>query len=363
MINKLTSGQQISATVVAISNDCIFIDINSKSEGILDKTEFTNEEGICSIKEGDTIKAFFLGEINGEMRFTTKIAGQNADSSMIENAYKNGITVEGKVEQEIKGGFQILIGQTKAFCPFSQMGYKQKETPNFYIGKTLSFKIQEYKENGKNILVSNKAILEEEHFNKLSESKNQIKQGMIFEATVKSLHNFGAFVDINGIQALLPISEISFKRVQDINSELTEGQKIKVQVLNIDWQHERISVSAKALLNNPWTLIKDKYKVGDKIDGTISKVSDFGIFINIEEGIDGLVHISSIENIDKNTNLKKVFKVGQAYSVQIKEINIQEKRISLIPSSTAEQDETAKKYLNNQDDSDTYNPFAAFFKK
>ena len=174
MMNKFIPGQEIETTIVAISGDCIFLDMNSKSEGILDKAEVTDENGNCSLNEGDKIKVFYLGEKHGEMRFKTKIAGQNADTSMIENAFKNGIPVEGKVEKEIKGGFEVKLGSTRAFCPYSQMGFKEKDAPETYVGKVLTFKIQEYKENGKNILVSNKAVLQEEHAGKLDKLKTQM---------------------------------------------------------------------------------------------------------------------------------------------------------------------------------------------
>ena len=157
-------------------------------------------------------------------------------------------------------------------------------------------------------------------------------------------------------------SEISFERVTNISSVLQEGQTITAKVLKADWQHERISVSTKALIADPWDSAS-KFKEGQKFDGTISRVVEYGIFVTIEKGIDGLVHISTLENVEKNTNLKKVYKAGDKLSVQIKDVDLKAKRISLIPSSTAEQDKTATKYLSNQDDSDTYNPFAAFFKK
>ena len=242
------------------------------------------------------------------------------------------------------------------------MRYKEKDATETYVGKVLTFKIQKYKENGKNILVSNKAVLQEEHAGKLDKLKTQIQEGMIVEGTIKSLHDYGAFVDINGVQALLPISEISFERVTDISSVLQEGQTITAKVLKADWQHERISVSTKALIADPWDSAS-KFKEGQKFDGTIARVVEYGIFVTIEKGIDGLVHISTLENVEKNTNLKKVYKAGDKLSVQIKDVDLKAKRISLIPSSTAEQDKTAAKYLSNQDDSDTYNPFAAFFKK
>ena len=206
-MDRLTPGQELELTVVAINGDTIFLDMSAKSEGVLNSAELTDDNGNVTVKEGEKIKVFFLGEKNGEMRFTTKIAGQEADTSMLENAFKDHIPVEGHVEKEIKGGFEVTVGAVRAFCPYSQMGFRQKEDANYYVGRTLTFIIQEYKENGKNLLVSNRAVLETEHQNQLSGLSQKIAVGSIVTGTVKSLQSFGAFVDVEGFQALLPVSE------------------------------------------------------------------------------------------------------------------------------------------------------------
>ncbi len=364
MFEKLTPGQEIESTIVAINGDTVFIDLNAKSEGVVNSAEFTDQDGNLTVKEGDKIKAFFLGEKNGEMRFTTKIAGHGADDSLIENAFKNHIPVEGHVEKEIKGGFEISISGKRAFCPFSQMGFRQKEEASYYVGKTLTFIIQEFKENGKNILVSNRAVLEQEHQVQLNTLGQQIVAGSIVTGTVKSLQSFGAFVDINGFQALLPISEVALDRVTDLSKYLQVGQEVTVKVINTDWTHEKVSVSLKALIADPWQSVEKNFTKGQKIDGTISRITDFGVFINLDKGIDGLVHISAL-GVDRNTNLKKKFSIGQEMSVVIKEIDVANKRISLVPSTSTEQDENANEYFasHNDDDGDTYNPFAALLKK
>ncbi len=364
MFEKLTPGQEIETTIIQISSDTIFIDLNAKSEGVISTAEFSDSDGKITVKPGDKIKAYYLGEKNGESRFTTKIAGQNADTSMIENAFKNHIPVEGHVEKEIKGGYEIKIGSEKGFCPYSQMGFRQKEEPAFFVGKTLTFIIQEYANGGKKLVVSNRKVLEEEHKTKLSGLSQTITVGSVVTGTVKSLQSFGAFVDINGFQALLPISEISLDRVTDITKELKVGQEITAKVLNVDWDKEKVSISTKALIKSPWESVNTRFTKGQKIDGKISRVADFGVFINLESGIDGLVHISAL-GVDRNTNLKKKFAVGQEMSVVIKEIDAENKRISLIPSTTTEQDSEAKQYFSTHNDSDgeTYNPFASLLKK
>lgn len=365
MFEKLTPGQEVETTVVAINGDTVFIDMSAKSEGVISSAEFADENGNLSIKEGDKIKAYFLGEKGGEMRFTTKIAGSsNADDSVLENAFKNRIPVEGHVEKEIKGGFEVTVSGKRAFCPYSQMGFRQKEEPSYYIGRTLTFIITEFKEGEKNLLISNRKVMEDEHQSQLSGLSQRIAVGSVVTGTVKSLQSFGAFVDVEGFQALLPISEVAMERVTDLSKYLEPGQEITAKVISTDWGKERVSISMKALLADPWDSVNEKFQKGQKIDGKITRVSDFGVFIGLDKGIDGLVHISEL-GVDRNTNLKKKFTPGQEMSVIIKEIDSEEHRISLVPSTSTEQDDNASEYFSthNDDDGDTYNPFAALLKK
>lgn len=363
-VKKLKPGQEITTVIAQISGDTIFLDLSAKSEGVLDAGELKDKEGNLSVKEGDSIKAFYIGLKNGEMRFTTKIAGDKADNSMLENAYKSQIPVEGTVEKEIKGGFEVKIGSARAFCPFSQMGFRQKAEAAEFVGKHLTFMIMEYKEGGRNLLVSNRKILEIQHEAQLENLSQTLKVGMTVTGTVKSLQNYGAFIELDGFQALLPISEISRERISDINSVLSVGQEIKAEIIKADWKNSRVSLSMKNLLDDPWDEVADKYSVGTKYDGTISRVADFGLFVNLESGIDGLVHVSELENVERNSNLKQLYKPGTKMSVTIKSVDTANRRIALIPTSSAEQDKTASKYMNTQsNDGETYNPFAALLKK
>lgn len=365
MQNRFQIGEPFETEIVAITNTTIFLDLSAKSEGVLDRAELADENGEVSVKEGDKIKVFFTGEVGGEMCFTTKIAGQKADKEMLENAYKNGIPVEGHVEAEIKGGYDIKIGGARAFCPYSQMGYKNREEPAAYVGRNLTFMIMEYKNDGKDVLVSNRKVGESEYAANLGKLANQITEGAIVEGTVLSIEKFGAFVDVMGFKTLLPISEMSYDRVTDAGDVVEVGQQLKVQVLKTDWKNERVSVSLKSLMKDPWDEAVSKFPEGTKVDGKISKIMEFGLFVNLSTGIDGLVHISELEGVKSDTNLKKVYKIGQEMSVVVEKIDAAQKRISLRPASSVEQDNTAAQYMSSQkdDDGDTYNPFAAFFKK
>lgn len=363
-MDSLEPGQQIETTIVSISGDSIFLELSGKSEGVLDRAELTDSDGALSVQEGDKIKAFFLETKNGEKHFTTKISGEKAGSAVLAQAYESKIPVEGTVEKEIKGGFEIKIGDTRAFCPFSQMGLKRIENPQEYIGKNLTFKILEYSENGRNILVSNRVILEEEHNKKVEELKQSLKENMVVTGTIKSVQDFGAFVELGGVQALLPISEISRSRVEDIHSVFSEGQEIEASIIKLDWQNERITLSMKALLPDPWDEAPSKYPVGSKHTGEVARITNFGAFVSLEPGLDGLLHISELRGDPWEKNQNDSLKKGQKITVEIKSIDTEKKRISLKKASSAQEDKDFQKYLqpDSESESDTYNPFAELLK-
>ncbi len=362
-MDRLQPGQTVETSIVSISGDCVFLQLNGKSEGVLDRAELADKDGNLSVREGDPIKVFFLDAKNGEMHFTTKISGDKAGPALLENAYKNKIPVEGLVEKEIKGGYEVRIGETRAFCPFSQMGSRRTEPPEVYVGRHLTFKIQEFKDNGRSIMVSNRVIEEEAQQVRIEALKQTLREGMLIKGTIKSLQDFGAFVDLGGVQALLPISEIARDRVQDIHAVLTVGQEIEASILKLDWEGERISLSMKSLLADPWVGACEKYPKNSKHTGKVVRITDFGAFVSLESGLDGLIHVSEFKSDSKYGNAGVPVKVGQTVSVQILEVNVPGKRISLKPTSSLEEDETTKKYLEADTGTDTYNPFAALLKK
>jgi small subunit ribosomal protein S1 len=366
-ISRFEPGQAVETSIVSISNDTIFLQLSGKSEGILDRAEMTDKDGNLTVKEGDAVKAYFLRSDNGELRFTTRIAGEAANKGLLENAFRNGIPVEGSVEKEIKGGFEIKIGDSRAFCPFSQMGGKRAEGAESPVGRNLVFKIIEYGENGRKLLVSNRAILEEERQKKLEELKLSLHEGMTVKGKVTSIQSFGAFVDVKGFQALLPVSEMARERVEDIHAVVSEGQEIEASILKIDWKAERMSLSLKALLSDPWQTARDRYQKDSKHKGKVVRVAAFGAFVSLEPGLDGLVHESELRGDGKygGSRQAQVLKVGDELTVVIKEVDAANRRISLKPASSFEEDATTQAYLKGGDDKggDTYNPFASLLKK
>ena len=363
-MDSLEPGQQIETTIVSISGDSIFLELSGKSEGVLDSAELTDADGNVTVEEGDTIKVFFLYTKNGEKHFTTKISGEKAGNAVLEQAYESKIPVEGTVEKEIKGGFEVKIGETRAFCPYSQMGLKRIEKPEEYIGKQLTFKILEYSKNGRNILVSNRVILEEEQQQRVEELKETLQEDMVITGTIKSVQDFGAFVDLGGVQALLPISEISRSRVDDIRALFSEGEEIEAKIIKLDWQSERITLSMKALLPDPWDEAPSKYPVGSKHTGEVVRITSFGAFVTLEPGLDGLLHISELKGDSRQGNQPENVKKGQKITVAIKSLDTERKRIGLKRVSSTQEDENFQKYLDSEtgNEAETYNPFADLLK-
>lgn len=361
-MERLEPGQQIETEIVSITGNTIFLQLSGKSEGILDLEELTDKDGNCTVSEGETIKVYFLEAKNGEMRFTTRISGEKAGNAMMESAFDNGIPVEGVVEKEIKGGFEVKIGGTRAFCPYSQMGLKRVEDASQYVGKHLTFKITEYKENGRNVLVSNRAILEEENRKKVEDLKKDLKEGMTITGTVASIRNFGAFIELGGAQALLPISEISRSRVEDINKVLSVGQEVTARILSLDWQNSKLSVSMKALEADPWEEAKKKYPEGSKHTGKVVRITDFGAFVELEPGLDGLLHVSELKEDPRENNPQYKLNQNQELTVMIGSIDTQRQRISLKRGDKKPEEDFSSFIDGGSDDGETYNPFAALLK-
>jgi small subunit ribosomal protein S1 len=357
---RLEPGQAVETEIVAIAGDTIFLQLNGKSEGILDAEELTDKDGNLTVNEGDKVQVYFLKSDKGEMRFTTRISSSEAGRAVLESAYEKGVPVEGVVDKEIKGGFQVKLGESRAFCPFSQMGDRRIEDASLWIGRHLTFKITEHGERGRNIIVSHRAVLEEDKSKEREKLIKTLKAGMIVTGTIKSIRDFGAFVDLSGIQALLPISEIRRERINDIESILTVGQEIKAEVLKLDWQNDRISLSMKSLLADPWDEAVQTYREGSLHTGKVSRLADFGAFVALEPGLDGLVHISEMATDQRNVRPKDVLSEGEEIQVRVLKVDSVNKRISLKHVGEGEEDMDYSSYTESS--GETYNPFAALLK-
>lgn len=341
----LNPGEKIEAVIIKITQEWIFIDLGGKSEGYIVVAEFMDDDGNITVKEGDTINAYFLSSKNNEMLFTTRLTGDTTGREFLEEAYQNRIPVEGLVEKEIKGGFEIKIpGNVRGFCPYSQMGLRRVEKPDQYIGQSLIFKIIEYGEKGRNIIVSNRAVLEDERQKQKDVLKESLKEGMTVNGEITSIKKFGAFVDIGGIEGLIPVSEISWGHVEDINTSLSIGQKIDVAIKKLDWGNDKFSFSLKAILPDPWDNIAARYAEGSSHKGKVSRLAPFGAFVTLEPGIDGLLHISELGKIKRISHPREVLKENQTIEVRIAGIDEKAKRLSLEMASSGQDPETVADY-------------------
>lgn len=333
---RLEPGQKVTARVLKISAEWLFIDTGQKGEGVVDLKEFLDMDGNVTVKEGDTIAAYFLSSSRGEMRFTTKIGGGTAGSAQLEEAWHAGVPVEGLVEKEIKGGYEVkLAGTVRAFCPYSQMALRRTDNSESMIGTRLAFRITDYGENGRNIVVSRRVLLEEEQRRLKEEAQAAISEGMTVSGTVTSLQDYGAFVDIGGIEGLLPVSEIGWSRVKDVREVLSVGQKVQVVIKAIDREKDRISLSLKDTLADPWEKVGEMYPEGSFHTGSVARLVPFGAFITLSDGVDGLIHISRLGAGKRINHPREVLKEGETVEVKVESFDIANRRLSLALAGAA----------------------------
>lgn len=336
----LEPGQKLEVRVLKVSAEWVFIDCGQKGEGVIDRKEFLDLDGNCTVKEGDSISAYFLSSRQGEMRFTTRLGGGAAGNAQLEAAWQSGVPVEGQVEQEIKGGYQIRLGSsTRAFCPFSQIALRRGDDHQALVGSRLTFRITEYGEKGRNIVVSRRVLLEEEQQRLREEAWASLSEGMTLDGTVSSLRDFGAFVDIGGLEGLVPLSEIGWSRVKDAAELLSVGQKVQVVVKSLDQERNRISLSIKETLVDPWDQVAEQHPEGSFQSGTVARLTPFGAFVTLPCGLDGLIHISKLGGGKRISHPREVLSEGQAVEVKVEGIDRESRRIALALAGAARAEE------------------------
>jgi small subunit ribosomal protein S1 len=348
-IRHLTPGQKIKATIVGINDETTFLDVGGKSEGVLQSSEIRDGEGNFTHQMGDKIEVYFLQAKASEQLFTTSI-GSGSSNAHLEEAFRSAIPVEGFVKAEIKGGFEITLGgNVRGFCPFSQMGLRRVEDASKeYLETHMKFQITRFEENGRNIVLSARALQEAERAELRDKLQETLEEGQTIEGVVSSIREFGAFVDIGGIDGLIPISEIGWSRVENVEEYFTVGQKVQAVIKKLDWEKDRISLSYKETQADPWDEVVTLFPEGTTHMGTVARLAQFGAFVTLAPGIDGLVHISKLGSGRRINHPREVLEEGQNIDVNIESIDLAEKRISLVPadyvSAEAEQDKERTEY-------------------
>ncbi|MBP7517439.1 MAG: 30S ribosomal protein S1 [Desulfobulbus sp.] len=333
-------GDRIEATVVGISGENIFLDVGAKSEGVLAAAELRNEAGELTVGIGDRVRVYLLPKRGGEMACTTRLGGGQTTPREIEEAFEAGIPVEGKVTAEVKGGFSVTVAGHRCFCPYSQMDIRRVEQADSYLDKTLAFKIMEFGSQGRNIILSARALQEEQRAREREQLKEQLREGVQVSGTVTSVRDFGAFVDIGGVDGLIPISELAWGQTDRVEDVLSLGQQVQVVVKRLDWDRDRISLSLRETTENPWDKAAERYPAGSVHQGRVSRLAAFGAFVTLEAGVDGLLHISRLGAGRRIHHPREVVEVGQELTVKIESVDTAQQRIALVPEDYAPREKT-----------------------
>ena len=343
-------GEKVTARIVSITSEWVFLDLGGKEEGCLEKKELQDGSGELTVNEGDTIQAYFLSAENNELRFTTKIAGGAVGRARLEDAWRSGIPVEGTVEREIKGGFEVRLGGGfRGFCPYSQMGMPRSGERSGQAGGPLLFRITRFHGEGRDIVLSHRAILEEKRKAERESLKKTLREGMTVGGTVTSIREFGAFVNIGGIEGLVPASEIGWDRAEEIRKAVSVGQEVSVTVVALDWERERFTFSLKRHLPDPWESVEVRYPPETSHTGKVSRLTPFGAFVTLEPGVDGLLHISKLGGGKRIRHPREAVSEGQELRVKVDSVDREKKRMSLAPCgdvAAAEPSGMAEDYRN-----------------
>lgn len=342
---SLQPGNRVEATIVGISGDNIFLDVGQKSEGILNAAELRNQEGELTVAIGDRVQVFFLAARSGEMVFTSRLGSGQTSSRELEEAFLSGIPVEGRVTGEVKGGFSVTVAGQRGFCPYSQMDIRKVEQPEDYLEKTFAFKVIEYSGQGRNVILSARAVQEEQRQQEREQLKETLSEGMLVKGTVTSIRDFGAFVDIGGVDGLIPISELAWGQTDKVEDVLHRGQQVEVIIKRLDWGNNKISLSLRDTMENPWDNAETRYLVGSIHRGRVSRLTAFGAFLTLEPGIDGLLHISKLGAGRRIHHPREVVELGQELTVKIESLDPQQKRIALAPEDYVAKDPQEERYV------------------
>ena len=327
---KLRPGDMASGRVAKISKDTIFVDLGGKSEGMADIQEFLDKDGDLTVEQGDWVE-MRVASIRDGIHLTKRMRVQGVDPlEILREARQNFIPVEGRVSDVIKGGFEIDLSGIRAFCPSSQIDLQFCEKPEQHIGARYPFRIMEIKERGKNVVVSRRALLEEEQEKKSKETLERLKPDLECEGKVTKLTDFGAFVDLGGIEGMVHVSEISHARISHPSEILKPGEPVKVKVMKIEPDKEgrpKVSLSIKALEPDSWEKGLG-FEEGETLCGKVSRITDFGAFVEVAPGVDGLVHISEI-SYERISHPSRFLHEGDRVDVLVMRIDRGMRRISL----------------------------------
>jgi small subunit ribosomal protein S1 len=327
---NLQEGQIIRGRVIGITPSEVIVDIGYKSEGIIPASEFTDFSGKVTVKEGDSVDVLLerTEDQNGYVVLSKDKAEKMKVWDEVEKSYRSGSTVRGRVIDRIKGGLAVDIG-VKAFLPGSLVDVKPVKNLESLRGKDFDFKVISVDKKRGNIVLSRKAVVEVEQEAKKRETLQLLEEGRVLRGTVKNLTDYGAFVDLGGLDGLLHVTDMSWGRVNHPSDLVKVGDEIDVVVLKFDRETERVSLGTKQLTEDPWSHVPEKYPAGSRVKGRVTNVTDYGAFVELEEGVEGLVHVSEMSWSKKVKNPSKVVSPGDTVEAVVSDVNREARRISL----------------------------------
>lgn len=324
-------GAIIPAKVIEIDDDYVTLNAGLKSEGIVAIEEFQDQNGDLEIAVGDTVEVALdsVEDGRGETLLSREKAKRQESWRKLSKSYENNETVTGLISGKVKGGFTVEIGTIRAFLPGSLVDVRPVRDSAYLEGKELEFKVIKMDIKRNNIVVSRRAVVEEESSADRQALLDSLHDGQVLNGVVKNLTDYGAFIDLGGIDGLLHITDISWKRVKHPSELLTVGQDVKVKVLSFDSERNRVSLGMKQLGNDPWVDLVERYPIGKRLQGKVTNITDYGCFVEIEEGVEGLVHMSEMDWTNKNVHPSKVVSLGDVVDVMVLEIDEERRRVSL----------------------------------
>lgn len=323
-------GDLVNGTVLSVQNDFVVVDINYKSEGIIPIDEFRVIDGVRQVAPGDTVEVVIekVENENGMVVLSKKKADMMKAWTDISRAAENQEVIEGLVVGKVKGGLSVDIGVT-AFLPGSQIDIRPVRNMDSYLGKTYKFKVIKFNKKRGNIVVSRRAILEEERESMKSQVIDQIKEGAVVTGTVKNITDYGAFIDLGGVDGLLHITDMSWGRLKHPSEIMNVGDELELKVLKYDQEKERVSLGLKQLQPDPWESVSTQFPVGARVKGKVISLADYGAFVDLGEGIEGLIHVSEMSWTKRIRHPSQLLKEGDEVEVQVLEIDTNNRRISL----------------------------------
>jgi len=329
-IRDLREREVVTGTVVGISQDGVLVDVGYKSEGIIPKVQFEDEKGELTIAEGDTVEVFL--EKKEDSEGLIYLSKEKADKMKVWNdigqSYEDNEPVRGKIISRIKGGLTVDIG-VRAFLPGSQVDIRPIRNLDRLVGEEFFFKIIKFNPRRGNVVLSRRVLLEEERETKKEDTLKVLEEGSVMEGIVKNITDYGAFIDLGGIDGLLHITDLSWGRLQHPSEMLTVGDSIQVKVLKFDKDKERVSLGMKQLSEDPWEGVPARYPVNARVSGKVMSVTDYGAFIKLEDGVEGLVHISEMTWNRKIKHPSKIVEIGDLVEAEVLSIDSENRRISL----------------------------------